>query len=109
MMSSTTVLTLPVCSGIQMEVHKLASCKIGGGMWGTEKKGSETIFRNFKLNCLKAFPPQVVRAFYFPVTSDGEISGNAASTSNCLINSCFKKGQLLLARVVLKRRELLLK
>lgn len=70
MMSSTTVLTPPVCSGIQSEVRKLARCKIGGGMWGTEKKRYEIIFRNFKLNCLKAFQPQVVTAFYFQVTSD---------------------------------------
>lgn len=76
MMSSTTVLTVPVCSGIQSEVRKLARCKIGGGgrggggMWGIEKKPYKIIFRNFKLNCLKAFQPQVVIAFYFQVTSD---------------------------------------
>lgn len=58
MINSTPVLTLPVCSGIPSEVHKLARCKARGGTWGIEEKHYEIIFRNLKFNCLKVSQPQ---------------------------------------------------
>lgn len=109
MMSSTTVLTLPVCSGIQCEVYKLARCKIGGGIQGIEKKHCEN-FQELEAQLLESISTSGFCSFLF--LSYIRLR-NMLVLSLCLTVSSTaafrKKKRPAFVGVVLKVRELLLK